>query len=247
MYRCQPATGTATLAPVTGTPVTPVLTDTAPLPTVVIDTPAPPATVPASVVELDGAEVQPGFSLIKLADLYRPTGFAFDSDGRMYVTSQDGNVYLLTDEDNDGRYDLGMDAPFEELNHIVHGGDHGYPNCWNEQDQPDCENTFLPVAFFEAHSSANGLDIYDGQNFPARYRWNAFVSIFGSWLKSEAHTGIQRVVLSPKGDTYSSETSWFVRFPQGVMPLLLAFGPGDALYVGDYINDAIYRISYGIP
>jgi putative membrane-bound dehydrogenase-like protein len=378
---CQPATGTASLPPVTGTSIPPILTDTPTVPPAITDTPQPPPTVPASVVELDGAEVQPGFSLIKFADLYRPTGIAFDPSGRMYVTSQDGNVYLLTDEDSDGRADtrmnfavgynfplgialhpvsgdvylsyqgaiavltdsdgddradrerilvddlpvgkhqndnlkfgpdgwlyigvgsacdacedadprsaailrfnvengeseifatglrnpfdlafhpetgqlfatdngrddLGMDAPFEELNHIVQGGDYGYPNCWNEQDQPGCEDSFPPVAFFEAHSSANGVDVYDGQNFPAEYRGNAFVSIFGSWLKSGVQTGIQRVVLSPDGDAYNSETSWFVRLPPGVMPLPLVFGPDDALYVGDYINDAIYRISYGMP
>ena len=62
-------------------------------------------TVPPSVIELDGAEVQPGFSLIKYADLPRPTAFAFDSAGRMYATSQDGNLYLLTDADRDGRAD----------------------------------------------------------------------------------------------------------------------------------------------
>lgn len=336
-------------------------------------------TVPASVVELDGAEVQPGFSLIKFADLPRATAFAFEPQGGMYVTSQDGNVYLLTDDDQDGRADntikfasgyvfalgvavhaptgdvyvshqgvisvlsdtnndgradgdrvlagdlpvgqhqndnlefgpdgllyigvgstcdacddtsplaatilrfnvdtgerevfatglrnpfdlafqpgtgelfatdngrddLGMDAPFEELNHIVQGGDYGFPNCWNEQDQAGCENTIPAVAFFEAHSSANGVDFYNGQRFPAEYRGHAFVSIFGSWLKSGVQTGIQRVVLSTQGE--SSETSWFVRFPSGVMPLPVIFGPDDTLYVGDYINNAIYRISYGVP
>ncbi|HJS19959.1 MAG TPA: PQQ-dependent sugar dehydrogenase [Anaerolineales bacterium] len=343
-----------------------------------MQTPVP--TIPASVVEMDGAQIPPGFSLIKFADLYRPTGIAFDPQGRIYVTSQDGNVYLLTDEDNDGRADtranfavgynfplgvavhpssgdvylsyqgaivvltdsngdnradqerilvddlpvgnhqndhpefgpdgwlyvgvgstcdacedadprsaailrfnvetgqsevfatglrnpfdiafhpetgelfatdngrddLGMDSPFEELNHIVQGGDYGYPNCWNEQDQPGCESTLPPVAFFESHSSANGVDIYGGGTFPEEYVGNAFVSIFGSWLKTGVQTGIQRVVFSPNENTYITETSWFARFPQGVMPLPLVFGPDDALYVGDYINDAIYRISYGM-
>ncbi|HSL30534.1 MAG TPA: hypothetical protein VK900_15145 [Anaerolineales bacterium] len=60
-------------------------------------------------------------------------------------------------------------------------------------------------------------------------------------------TGIQRVVLIPQGETYATETSWFIRFPAGVMPLPILFGPDDALYVGDYINDAIYRVSYGMP
>jgi glucose/arabinose dehydrogenase len=333
------------------------------------------------VIELDGAEVQPGFSLIKFADVPRATAFAFDASGRMYATSQDGNVYLVTDQNGDGRADevsifasgfvfalgiavnpssgevfvshqgvisilsdgdknnqadgerilagdipfgehqndnlefgpdgllylgvgstcnacddsnplsgtilrfntetgereifatglrnpydiafqpgtgelfatdngrddLGMDSPFEELNHIIQGGDYGYPNCWDWGDQTGCGNTIPALAFFEAHSSADGLDFYNGQSFPAEYRGNAFVSIFGSWLKPNVQTGIQRVVLAQNGSTSQGQTSWFLWFPQGVMPLPLDFGPDDALYVGDYINGAIYRISYGMP
>jgi glucose/arabinose dehydrogenase len=337
-------------------------------------------TIPPSVIELDGAELQPGFSLLKYADLPRPTALAFDAVGRLFVTSQDGNIYLLTDVNQDGRADtrsifasgydfplgvavqqatgevyvshqgvisvlsdtnqdgladserilagdlpfgehqndniifgpdgwlyvgvgstcnacdetnpqsasilrfnvqtgereiyatglrnpygiafdprtgdlfatdngrddLGMDAPFEELNRIVQGGDYGYPNCWNNADQPGCENTIPAIATFEAHSSADAVVIYDGQNFPAEYDSNAFVSIFGSWLKSGVQTGIQRVVLTPNGNTYSAETSWFIHFPQGVMPLPLAVGPDGTLYVGDYIGGVIYRVTYGI-
>ncbi|MDQ3006056.1 MAG: hypothetical protein M3R47_11845, partial [Chloroflexota bacterium] len=59
--------------------------------------------------------------------------------------------------------------------------------------------------------------------------------------------GISRVILTDTGNTYEGETSWFARFPAGVMPLPLLFGPDGSLYVGDFINDAIYRISYGSP
>jgi len=378
LVACQPTTSTVTPPAPTTTSFpgeTPV-----PGPTTA-ETLTPIPTIPASTVELDGAEVPPGFSLIKFADLYRPTAFAFDAEGRLYVASQDGNVYLLYDEDQDGRADsrstfatgyyfplgvairhpsgdvyvsyqgaitvlsdtdgdgrsdkerilvddlpfdkhqndnlkfgpdgwlytgvgstcdacddpdprsasilrfnvdtgesdiyatgmrnpfdiafhpetgdlfatdngrddLGMDAPFEELNHIIQGGDYGYPDCWNEQDTPGCEDTIPAIAFFESHSSANGVDFYNGEEFPTEYRGNAFVSIFGSWLKPNVQTGIQRAVLSKNGDSYRGETSWFIRFPAGVMPLPLLFGPDEALYVGDYINDAIYRISYGTP
>ena len=382
---CQPATNTATPPPPSATTTILSPTETAlPQPTVTPPAPetiTPVATIPASTVELEGAEVPPGFSLIKFADLYRPTGFAFDRRGRIYVTSQDGNVYILQDEDQNGRADsrttfatgyyfplgvavhepsgevyvsyqgaitilkdtngdgrsdaerflvdnlsfdkhqndnlefgpdgllyigvgsvcdacedpdprnasilrfnvetgeseifatgmrnpfdiafhpetgdlfatdngrddLGMESPFEELNHIVQGGDYGYPHCWNEQNQPGCDDTIPPIAFFESHSSANGVDIYNGEAFPAEYHGNAFVSIFGSWLKAGVQTGIQRVVLSPQDGTYNAEASWFVRFPAGVMPLPLLFGPDEALYVGDYVNDAIYRISYSLP
>jgi glucose/arabinose dehydrogenase len=338
-------------------------------------------TIPASVIELEGAEVPPGFSIIKFADVYRPTAFAFDAQGRLYVTSVDSKVYLLSDLDSDGRADvqttfaagyylplgitvhlptgevyvshqsaitvlsdtdgdgkadhdrifidnlptdlhqndnlkfgpdgwlymglgstcdactdldtrsasilrfniesgvseiyasglrnpydiafhpvtgelfstdngrddLGMDSPFEELNHIIQGGDYGFPNCWNAQDQPGCENTIPAVAFFESHSSANGLDFYKGERFPPEYHGNAFVSIFGSWLKADVQTGIQRVILTKDSAGYTGSATWFVRFPEGVMPLPLLFGPDEALYVGDYINSVIYRISYGVP
>ena len=385
LVACQPATSAVT--PSSPPPTTTSLpsTETAlPQPTITelaTETIVPTATVPASTVELEGSEVPPGFSLIKFADLYRPTGFAFDRQGRLYVTSQDGNVYILQDEDQDsradsrttfatgyyfplgvalhdsrgevyvsyqgaitvlkdtngdgrsdeerllvedlpfdkhqndnlefgpdgwlyigvgstcdacddpdprsasilrfnvetgeseifatgmrnpfdiafhpetgdlfatdnGRDDLGMEGPFEELNHVVQSGDYGYPNCWNEQDQHGCENTIPPIAVFESHSSANGVDIYNGEEFPAEYHGNAFVSIFGSWLKAGVQTGIQRVVLSPQGGAYHADASWFARFPSGVMPLPLVFGPDNAMYVGDYIGDAIYRISYGTP
>jgi glucose/arabinose dehydrogenase len=140
-----------------------------------------------------------------------------------------------------------METPHEELNQIVKDGDYGFPNCWDAQDTPECAGTIPAVAFFEAHSSANGLDFNNGINFPEEYRNNAFAGIFGSWLKADLQTGVQRVILTPQNGSYQAEVSWFVKFPAGVMPLPILFGPDGALYVGDYINEVIYRISYGIP
>ncbi len=381
MTACQPTatpTSASTSSPI---PTLAALTDTPiPAPTA-IDTPTAIPTVPAVVIELSGAELQPGFSIIKFAEVYRPTAFAFDSQGGMYVTSTDSSIYLLRDDNRDGRADsqitfaagyylplgitvrpgtgdiyvshqggitvlsdtnadgkadtnrilvnnlptdlhqndnlkfgpdgwlymglgstcdactelnpksasilrfnvetgaseiyatglrnpydiafhpitgelfstdngrddLGMDTPFEELNHIFKNGDYGFPNCWNAQDQAGCGNSVPAVAYFEAHSSANGLDFYNGDLFPAEYRGNAFVSIFGSWLKPNVQTGIQRVALTQAKGQYTGAASWFVRFPEGVMPLPLLFGPDGGLYVGDYINSVVYRISHGAP
>lgn len=145
---------------------------------------------------------------------------------------------------DNGRDDLGLDAPHEELNHIVQGGDYGWPNCWDDLQGPDCEGTVPAIAFFEAHSSADGLVIYDGEMFPEAYRYNAFVVIFGSWLK-QVQTGVMRVILAPNGDTYTTQTEWLVQFPTGMMPLPITVGPDGAIYVGDYINGQTYRISYG--
>ena len=101
---CQSATNTPAKLP-SISPATPVPSKTPSPATPIAGTPTPLPTVPASVVELEGARVQPGFSLIKFADLYHPTAITFDPSGRMYAASQDGNVYLLTDKDQDGRAD----------------------------------------------------------------------------------------------------------------------------------------------
>ena len=382
LVACQPSTSTPIVTNPSNSTPTPGISTATPSPapattSLPIDSP----TIPESIIELDGAAVPPGFSIIKFAEVYRPTAFAFDAQGRMYVTSFGNHIYLLSDTNADGRADsqtpfaagyylplgitvhlpsgdvyvshqsaitvlndtnsdgiadtnrvfvenlptdrhqndnlkfgpdgwlymglgstcdactesdprnaailrfnidtgvseiyasglrnpydiafhpdtgelfatdngrddLGLDVPGEELNHIIQGGDYGYPHCWDAQDQPGCENTIPAMAFFESHSSANGLDFYDGDRFPPEYHSNAFVSIFGSFLKPNVQTGIQRVILEREGDTYTGSTEWFVRFPAGVMPLPLLFGPDGALYVGDYINSVIYRISYGVP
>ena len=178
--------------------------------------------------------VETGKSEIYATGLRNPYDIAFHPEtGDLFAT-------------DNGRDDLGLDAPFEELNHVVQSGDYGYPDCWNEQDSPGCENTIPAVAFFEAHSSANGVDIYGGESFPSEYRGNAFVSIFGVGLE-RLQTGIQRVALTPVGNTYNGETNWFVRFSEGESLLPLRFGSDDAMYVGEYFGDAIYRISYGLP
>jgi glucose/arabinose dehydrogenase len=364
------------------TEATQISTIPATIPPATLPPPMVTGNVPSSIIELEGTILPEGFSIIKFADLYRPTAFAFDAQGHLLVTSTDGSVYLLTDRDKDGhadeqqifvdgldlplgitvhqptgnvyvsykgvvmmlsdsdqngeadsrqvlvgdlpstgrhqndnlkfgadgwlymgqgsscdaceesdprsasilrfnvesgeseiyatgmrnpydlafhpltgelfatdngRDDLGMEIPHEELNQIVKGGDYGFPNCWDTQDTPECAGTIPAMAFFEPHSSANGLDFNNGTNFPGEYRNNAFVGIFGSWLKADLQTGIQRVILTPQNNGYQGETSWFVKFPAGVMPLPILFGPDGALYVGDYINGAIYRISYGIP
>ena len=340
--------------------------------------PTEPLPAPEPVIDLPGATVPPGFSFIKFADIYRPTGLAFDSGGQLYVTSFDGTIHILSDGNNDGRSDsdtlfasgfstalgitlrpgteevyvssngritllrddngdgqaevretvvddiptglhqndnlkfgadgwlymgvgstcdacneadarsatlmrfnvdtaeseiiatglrnpydiafhpvtgdlfatdngrddLGLDKPFEELNHIITGGDYGWPDCWNVQEGSDCAGTETAVAFFDPHASANGLDFYSGTHFPADFQNNAFVAIFGTFLTDGVGTGIARVQLTPDGDSYQSTVSWFAQWPDG-RPLPLVVGPDGAIYVGDYINSVIYRISYG--
>lgn len=145
---------------------------------------------------------------------------------------------------DNGRDDLGLEVPREELNHIVQGSNYGWPDCWDDGQGSGCTGTETAVSFFESHASANSIDFYTGNRFPANYRYSAYVAVFGSWLKDDVKTGVVRVILTPNGDSYTSQQVWFATWP-GAMPLGLIEGPDGALYVGDFINGGIYRISYG--
>ncbi|HSH03921.1 MAG TPA: PQQ-dependent sugar dehydrogenase [Anaerolineae bacterium] len=391
-----PITISATTPPPTQPPATPTPDDNPPTTTSSLtNTPTPtssttptptalpttPPTIPPATIEIPGASLPPGFSLIKFADIFRPTSLAFDNQGRLYATSfnpdtGDGEIHIFIDSDNDGRADthsrfhrglttplgieihptngdiyvsssgridilydldndlvaddvetfvtdlpfglhqnnnlkfgpdnqlyigigstcdacfendlrsatimrfdpltgygqiiatglrnpydlafhpqsghlfatdngrddLGLDAPHEELNHIKKSHDYGWPDCWGD-GQGDCADTTLAITLFTPHSSANSLDFYPNAGpFPNQYHHNLFVAILGSWL-TELPRGIQRVILTPHGDEYTTTHEWFARWDG--RPLGLIVGPDNALYVGDYQNGGIYRISYG--
>ena len=108
-----------------------------------------------------------------------------------------------------------------------------------------CAGTIAAIGFFESRSSANSMDFYRHDAFPTQYYNNLFVSIFGSFVKQNVQTGIKQVQLTPDGDSYQSEIDWFATWDG--MPLGLIVSPEGYLYVGDYINSIIYRISYGLP
>lgn len=150
---------------------------------------------------------------------------------------------LATDN---GRDDLGIDAPQEELNLIVEGGNYGWPDCWDELVGPGCAGTQQAIAFFEPRSSVNSLAFYTGDRFPAEYRGELFAAVFGSWINLNINRGIWRVTLTPTAEGFTTQTEWFARWPNGWL-LGLAVGPDGALYTGDYMNGGIYRISYGAP
>lgn len=161
---------------------------------------------------------------------------AFNAAGDLFAT-------------DNGRDDLGEAEPLEELNHIVKGGDYGWPDCWYGNPDAKCAKQIGPVATFRARSSANGLVFYTGGKFPAEYLDNAFVAILGSYVYPNLIRGVARVRLSKTrtGDTYLGNTDWFLKLDDQGRPLDVTVGPEGGVYVADYELGEIYRIVYGAP
>jgi glucose/arabinose dehydrogenase len=167
--------------------------------------------------------------------LRNPYDLAFNAAGDLFAT-------------DNSRDDLGPSMPPEELNHIRAGLHYGWPECWLGNEAPVCAERANPVAAFTAHTSANGLVFYHGQQFPAEYSDNAFVAIIGSlyMFPQDTERGLMRVQLTPQGESYVSETEWFLQLPEG-RPVDLTVGPDGGLYVADYAAGVVYRIVYGEP
>ena len=120
--------------------------------------------------------------------------------------------------------------------------------------------TRSPDVLFQAHSAALGVQFYDGDTFPERYRNGAFVAFRGSWNRSEG-TGY-KVVFVPfekmgdgAGDqtdrptgTYEDFLTGFLTDPSGPTtwgrPVGLLVLPDGSLLLTEEANNRIYRIQY---
>ena len=96
--------------------------------------------------------------------LRNPYDLAFDSQGRLWAT------------------DNGSDAPcatIDELNLVIDGGDYGWPYG------SDCDayrSGIVPAADLGLHTAATGIEEYDGNHFPAQFRGNLFLTLWGKFF-----------------------------------------------------------------
>ena len=112
--------------------------------------------------------------------------------------------------------------------------------------------TVTPDVLFEAHSAALGLQFYDGEQFPARYRGGAFVAHRGSWNRSQG-VGYKLVFIPfadgrPTGG-YEDFLTGFLTDPSGPTtwgrPVGVLVLPDGSLLFTEEMNGRIYRVSFG--
>jgi len=171
-------------------------------------------------------------------------GFDFHPDSRkLYFT-------------DNGRDWLGDDSPSCELNRVDKNGSfYGFPfqHAMNIKDPEygDVNSGYdyvNPILELGAHVAPTGIAFYSGSQFPIEFHNNLFITLHGSWNRSEkVGYKVIRVVLDKNGEVIASEdfiSGWLqgqkvIGRPSA--PLVLRDG---SLLVSDDKANVIYRITY---
>jgi len=167
------------------------------------------------------------------------------------------NLYVTVNE-RDG---LGDDLPPDYLTQIHQGDFFGWPYAYigNHTDpdygkkRPDLvAKTKTPDVLFHAHSAPLGLVFYDGNQFPAEYKDNAFVSLHGSWNDAQP-TGYKVVrVKFTNGRPENAYENFLTGFWDGTSsparvwgrPVGLVVAKDGSLLVADDVGGTVWRVAY---
>jgi glucose/arabinose dehydrogenase len=182
--------------------------------------------------------------------LRNPVGLAF------YPGTND--LYVTVNE-RDG---LGDNLPPDYLTRIGQGDFFGWPYAYIGAHpdstfgakRPDLvAKTKTPDVLFQAHSAPLGLVFYEGDQFPAVYKGDAFVALHGSWNSSRP-TGYKVVRIKfrngrPEGGYenfltgfWDGSTSPARVWGRPVWPVVAKDG---SLLVSDDAGGVVWRVAYG--
>jgi glucose/arabinose dehydrogenase len=171
-----------------------------------------------------------------------------------------GDLYAGVQE-RDG---LGDNLPPDYLARVEKGAFYGWPYAYiGPNPQPGFAHrapekvkaTVLPDVLFQPHSSVLDVVFYDGEQFPAEYRGDAFVALKGSWNRSEP-TGYKVVRVRfkdgrPEGSYENFVTGFWVsgqhRAEVWGRPAALAVMKDGSLLIADDTGGTIWRVSYTGP
>ena len=168
-----------------------------------------------------------------------------------------GELYAGVQE-RDG---LGDNLPPDYLTRVEKGAFFGWPYAYiGPNPQPGfaqrapekVKATVVPDVLFQPHSSVLDVVFYDGGQFPAEYRGDAFVALKGSWNRSEP-TGYKVVRVRfkdgrPDGSYENFVTGFWVsgqhRAEVWGRPAALAVLKDGSLLIADDTGGTIWRVAY---
>jgi glucose/arabinose dehydrogenase len=168
--------------------------------------------------------------------------------------------------------------PSEELVRIGRNSDNGWPYCYHDAvDQNrkvlapeyggngeivaggpgiNCANFSQPLVTFGAHWAPNGMHFYTGQQFPARYRFGAFVAFHGGFDRAPLPNEGYQVMFVPFGSNGmpSGNAETFADgfagssgpLPATALhrPVGVTEGPDGSLFISDDRGGRIYRVIF---
>ena len=156
------------------------------------------------------------------------------------------------------RDSLGDDLPPDYATSVKPGAFYGWPWFYiGAHEDPRLKgrradlaaSVTVPDVLIQAHSAPLGIAFYDGAQFPAAYRGDAFVALHGSWNRAK-RTGYKVVRLpfkdgAPTGE-YEDFITGFVADDASVWgrPVDVAVAHDGALLVTDDGGGAIWRVAY---
>jgi glucose/arabinose dehydrogenase len=210
-------------------------------------------------------EQPPGAAWGEEAD--RAAVLAFDPDGKNkklfaagirncvgLAMQPDGTPWCSTNE-RDG---LGDNLVPDYVTRVRENAFYGWPWFYIGEHQdprhpgarPDLKGKItVPDVLIQAHSASLGMTFYDGNNFPAEYRGDAFAAEHGSWNRSK-RTGYKviRIRLKdgvPTGE-YEDLVTGFVVNDNAVWgrPVGVAVAHDGALLISEDGNGTIWRVTH---
>ncbi len=161
---------------------------------------------------------------------------------------------LFTADNNPDRFDRTLRyLPSEELNHVRQGHFYGFPEVFGEP-YPGHHST-APVTNFYPSVASAGLVYYAAEQFPPPYRDAVFVAQWGAIAQPvqarDIRNGFQVVYvpLQPTEDgTFTGDWDVFASFhqnpPDENRPVDVTVGADGALYILEYNQAAVYRVTY---
>ncbi len=168
--------------------------------------------------------------------------------------------------------------PAEELVRIRRGSDNGWPYCYFDAVRRhrkvlapeyggdgkrvtgpngiDCARFNEPLVSFGAHWAPNGMEFYEGDQFPRRYRNGAFVAFHGGFDRAPLPNEGYQVAFVPFDDKGRASRNWET-FADGFAgsdgplpatakhrPVGVTEGPDGSLYISDDRGGRIWRVIY---
>jgi glucose/arabinose dehydrogenase len=205
-----------------------------------------------------GASAEPGRALVVAFDPEGKNRRVFASGLRNCsgVTIRPGSdeLWCVVNE----RDMLGDDLPPDYATRVVPGAFYGWPWYYmgahedpsHKRERPDlAEKTAVPDVLIQPHSAPLGIGFYEGSQFPAEFKGDAFVALHGSWNRSKL-TGYKIIRLrfkdgKPAG-AYEDFVTGFVIDGSKVWgrPVDVTEAPDGALLFTEDGNGTLWRVSF---